>query len=44
MAYIPSYLTEIQAQFKTSAQTKLDALAVLELKIAKAIDYGVEAV
>jgi D-sedoheptulose 7-phosphate isomerase len=39
-----TYLQEIQSQFKTSAQTKLDALVVLELKIAKAIDYGVETV
>src|ERR1700748_3591203 len=39
-----AYLQEIQAQFKTSAQTKLDALAVLEWKIAKAIDHGVETV
>ena len=44
MSNLPSYLNEIQSQFKTSAQTKLDALAVLELKIAKAIDYGVETV
>jgi D-sedoheptulose 7-phosphate isomerase len=44
MSYLPSYLEEIQSQFKTSAQTKLDALAALESKIAKAIEHGVETV
>jgi hypothetical protein len=38
MSSHPSYLKEIQSQFKTSAQTKLDALTVLESKIAQAID------
>jgi len=44
MSHLPSYLEEIQSQFKTSAQTKLDALAALESKIAKAIDHGVTTV
>jgi D-sedoheptulose 7-phosphate isomerase len=44
MSYLPSYLEQIQSQFKTSAQTKLDALAVLESKIAHAIDHGVATV
>jgi D-sedoheptulose 7-phosphate isomerase len=44
MSYLPSYLQEIQSQFKTSAQTKLDALVALESKIAKAIEHGVETV
>jgi D-sedoheptulose 7-phosphate isomerase len=44
MSYFPSYLEQIQSQFKTSAQTKLDALVVLESKIAQAIDHGVATV
>jgi D-sedoheptulose 7-phosphate isomerase len=44
MSNLPSYLEQIQSQFKTSAQTKLEALVVLESKIAQAIDHGVATV